>query len=82
MTLQGSHEIKFKFFILQNLFLIMVFFFRFIQWGSCCCSGGNVKDENGHLMDECRDKFVKHPIKTKACKKLAQLPSVIPLYSG
>ncbi|KAI3450128.1 hypothetical protein Pfo_006793 [Paulownia fortunei] len=64
---------------------------RFIEWGACCCSGGNrpenikIKDENGvekHLIAECKDKLIKHPVRTKACKKLAQLPSVIPLYSG
>ncbi|KAL2238487.1 UNVERIFIED_CONTAM: Transcription factor ABORTED MICROSPORES [Sesamum indicum] len=55
-------------------------------------SGGNspeniikVKDENGvekHLIAECKDRLVKHLVGTNACKKLAQLPSVIPLYSG
>ncbi|KAL6522269.1 hypothetical protein OROHE_016822 [Orobanche hederae] len=65
---------------------------RFIEWGSCCCSGGErpevikIKDEirlDKHLVgDECKDKLTKHLIRTKACKKLAQLPSVIPLYSG
>ncbi|KAL0435224.1 UNVERIFIED_CONTAM: Transcription factor ABORTED MICROSPORES [Sesamum radiatum] len=65
---------------------------RFIEWGACCCSGGNrpeniikVKDENGvekNLIAECKDRLVKHLVGTNACKKLAQLPSVIPLYSG
>ncbi|KAL8548852.1 hypothetical protein ACS0TY_007933 [Phlomoides rotata] len=65
-------------------------FFRFIEWGACCCSGGKgilIKDENGvkkqqHLIGGCKDCFVEHPIRTKACRKLAQLPSLIPLYSG
>ncbi|KAL6558501.1 hypothetical protein OROMI_018851 [Orobanche minor] len=62
----------------------------FIEWGSCCCSGGErpevikIKDEislDKHLVgDECKDNYTKHLIRTKACKKLAQLPSVIPLY--
>lgn len=44
-----------------------------------------MKDENGAdngLIDECKDKLIKHSVTTQACKKLAQLPSVIPLYSG
>ncbi|GFP91173.1 transcription factor bhlh90 [Phtheirospermum japonicum] len=65
---------------------------RFIEWGACCCGGGNrgediirIKGENdleSCLGGECRDKVIKHMIRTKACKKLALLPSVIPLYSG
>ncbi|PIN06233.1 bHLHZip transcription factor BIGMAX [Handroanthus impetiginosus] len=64
---------------------------RFIEWVTCCCSGGNkaeiikTTDEDDlerHLIVECKDKFVKHPVRTKACKKVAELPSVIPLYSG
>ncbi|KAK6163981.1 hypothetical protein DH2020_000845 [Rehmannia glutinosa] len=64
---------------------------RFIEWGACCCSGGNrpedikIKDENGlekHLIDECKDEVFKHLVRSKGCKKLAQLPSAIPLYSG
>ncbi|XP_051142108.1 transcription factor bHLH90-like isoform X2 [Andrographis paniculata] len=59
---------------------------RFIQWGACCCSGANrvEKDENGGVKEECccRDQIVKHSIQTKACRRLALLPSVIPLYSG
>ncbi|KAL3625743.1 hypothetical protein CASFOL_030272 [Castilleja foliolosa] len=65
---------------------------RFIEWGACCCGGGNrvdqgvkIKDENdleACLGGECRDKAIKHMISTKACKKLALLPYVIPLYSG
>ncbi|KAH6837134.1 hypothetical protein C2S53_018232 [Perilla frutescens var. hirtella] len=59
---------------------------RFIEWGACCCSGGRrgvgmkIKGEN--FVDECKDKVIKHPVTSNACKKLAQLPSVIPLYSG
>ncbi|KAG8388872.1 hypothetical protein BUALT_Bualt02G0170200 [Buddleja alternifolia] len=66
---------------------------RFIEWGACCCSGGKrpqkikIKEENGvekqkHLIAECKDRLIKHPIRTKACEALARLPSAIPLYSG
>lgn len=65
---------------------------RFIQWGACCCSGGNevgkhilrIKTENSHLcvVDECKDQLIKNPVRTHACKSLAKLPDAIPLYSG
>ncbi|KAL2488361.1 transcription factor bHLH [Forsythia ovata] len=63
---------------------------RFIEWGACCCSGGNgehfkMKEEIGvekHLIIECKDTRNKHPIRTKACRALAQFPSSIGLYSG
>lgn len=65
-------------------------FFRFIEWIGCCCSGGvdgdeNVKEEPGeehHASPPCRDVHVEHPMRTKACQALAQLPSSMPLYSG
>lgn len=51
----------------------------------CCCGGGygpcaNVKDEEG--AQPCRDGFLEHCIKTKACEALSQLPDSMPLYSG
>ncbi|KAH0991669.1 hypothetical protein GBA52_003152 [Prunus armeniaca] len=63
---------------------------RFIEMMGCCCGGGyeydsvNVKEEEGesHSAKLCRDGFLKHPIRTKACEALAQLPSSMPLYSG
>ncbi|XP_030961162.1 transcription factor bHLH90 [Quercus lobata] len=63
---------------------------RFIEWMGCCCSGGyrfvaNVKEERGvehHLSPLCKDGHFQHPISTKACEALAQLPSSMPLYSG
>lgn len=85
MTLPGSitHQFNYVFFFFP---LNFIFFFRFIQWGTCCCSGAEhfkLKEENGlQKSGWCRDEFVKHPVNTLACKKLANLPSVIPLYSG
>ncbi|XP_041013604.1 transcription factor bHLH90 [Juglans microcarpa x Juglans regia] len=63
---------------------------RFIEWIGCCCSGGvdgdeNVKEEPGeehHSSPLCRDVHFEHPMRTKACQALAQLPSSMPLYSG
>ncbi|KAL1545063.1 transcription factor bHLH90-like isoform X1 [Salvia divinorum] len=59
---------------------------RFIEWGACCCGGGRrgvgIKIKAENLIDECKDSLIKHPITTNACRKLAQLPSSIPLYSG
>ncbi|CAA2956414.1 transcription factor bHLH90 [Olea europaea subsp. europaea] len=63
---------------------------RFIKWGACCCSGANgghfkMKEETGlekHLIIECKDTRNKHPVRTKACRALAQFPSSIGLYSG
>ncbi|KAL7152052.1 hypothetical protein ABFS83_04G072100 [Erythranthe nasuta] len=63
---------------------------RFIEWGSCFCSGAEIKikDEKGlqkkqFSFGECRDyKLIKHPIRTLSCSYLAKLPPVIPLYSG
>ncbi|CAK9148339.1 unnamed protein product [Ilex paraguariensis] len=63
---------------------------RFIEWMDCCCGGGsgdhvNVTEENcveKHLLPLCRDGYIKHPIRTKACEALASLPSSIPVYSG
>ncbi|XP_008221870.1 PREDICTED: transcription factor bHLH90 [Prunus mume] len=63
---------------------------RFIEMMGCCCGGGyeydcvNVKEEEGesHSAKLCRDGFLKHPIRTKACEALSQLPSSMPLYSG
>lgn len=68
-------------------FLNLFFFFRFIEWGECCCSGGRrdvgvgIKIKGEDLV-ECKDTLVKHPVRSDACKKLAELPSTIPLYSG
>lgn len=63
--------------------------YSFIEWRGCCCSGGNwlenVKEESGkdpYLFAQCRDGHAKHPIRTKACEKLAKFPLSIPLYSG
>ncbi|KAL5552881.1 hypothetical protein UlMin_040282 [Ulmus minor] len=60
---------------------------RFIEWMGCCCSGAyeceNVKEEKGKdLSLLCRDVYLKHPVKTKACETLAKLPAFMPLYSG
>ncbi|KAG7974812.1 hypothetical protein I3843_06G066300 [Carya illinoinensis] len=63
---------------------------RFIEWIGCCCSGGvdrdkNMKEEPGeehHSSPLCRDVHFEHPMRTKACQALAQLPSSMPLYSG
>ncbi|XP_042038639.1 transcription factor bHLH90-like isoform X2 [Salvia splendens] len=59
---------------------------RFIEWGACCCSSGRsgdgVKIMGVNLIDECKDSLIKHPITSNACRKLAHLPSAIPLYSG
>ncbi|PON35919.1 Basic helix-loop-helix transcription factor [Parasponia andersonii] len=62
---------------------------RFIEWMGCCCRGsidcGNVKEEKSeenHLNPLCRDDYMKHLVRTKACKELAQLPTYMPLYSG
>ncbi|XP_052114468.1 transcription factor bHLH90 [Arachis duranensis] len=70
----------------------------FIEWLGCCCSGScgesiedakKLKDEE---MDEkqndidsssiCKDAHFQHPIRTKACKALYQLPFAMSLYSG
>nr|XP_004298568.2 PREDICTED: transcription factor bHLH90 [Fragaria vesca subsp. vesca] len=58
---------------------------RFIKMVGCCCGGGydycaNVKEEEGAQV--CRDGYLEHRIKTKACVALAQLPDSMPLYSG
>ncbi|KAL1552882.1 transcription factor bHLH90-like isoform X1 [Salvia divinorum] len=59
---------------------------RFIEWAACCCSSGRrgdgVKIMGANLIDECKDSLIKHPIASNACRKLAHLPSAIPLYSG
>ncbi|XP_061990762.1 transcription factor bHLH90 [Rosa rugosa] len=58
---------------------------RFIEMVGCCCGGGydycaNVKEEEGAQL--CRDGYLEHRSKTKACEALAQLPDSMPLYSG
>ncbi|XP_073014983.1 transcription factor bHLH90-like [Primulina eburnea] len=63
---------------------------RFIEWGSCCCSGADRVLENIEFVDggsglernECKDTCFKHLVRTKACQALARLPSYLPLYSG
>lgn len=70
----------------------LFFFFRFIKWIGCCCSGSshgvckNVKEETDELELNtpylCKDTYVKHSVRTKACEKLAVIPSSLPLYPG
>ncbi|XP_054823606.1 transcription factor ABORTED MICROSPORES isoform X2 [Prosopis cineraria] len=61
---------------------------RFIEWMDCCCVGGyrgsnEVKtEEECRLNRRCRDTHYQHPVRTKACEALAQLPYTMPLYSG
>ncbi|XP_068462841.1 transcription factor bHLH90 isoform X2 [Phaseolus vulgaris] len=65
---------------------------RFIEWIGCCCRGScsvNLgvmsKEEKGevcHLAPICRDKYLQHHVRTKACEALAQLPFALSLYSG
>ncbi|KAK7386881.1 hypothetical protein VNO78_27228 [Psophocarpus tetragonolobus] len=66
---------------------------RFIEWIGCCCRGScsvNIdlvksKEEKGevcHLAPVCRDNYLQHPVGTKACEALAQLPFALSLYSG
>jgi len=43
------------------------------------------KEEKGevcHLAPICRDKYLQHHVRTKACEALAQLPFALSLYSG
>ncbi|XP_023733905.1 transcription factor ABORTED MICROSPORES [Lactuca sativa] len=64
----------------------------FIKWIGCCCSGSshgvckNVKEETDELELNtpylCKDTYVKHSVRTKACEKLAVIPSSLPLYPG
>ncbi|CAH1414974.1 unnamed protein product [Lactuca virosa] len=64
---------------------------RYIEWTGCCCNGSqgvcrNVKEEidatKQHFPQLCRDTYIKHSLKTKACEKLAKIPFHLPLYSG
>ncbi|CAA0805960.1 Transcription factor bHLH90 [Striga hermonthica] len=59
---------------------------RFIEWGACCCGHVNEPEDDIELEarwgGECRDKLIKHPIRAKACQRLARLPSAFSLYSG
>ncbi|CAJ1940127.1 unnamed protein product [Sphenostylis stenocarpa] len=66
---------------------------RFIEWIGCCCRGScsmntgvvKSKEENGkvcHLAPVCRDNYLQHHVRTKACEALAQLPFALSLYSG
>lgn len=62
----------------------------------CCCGGGGgvadvhnniVKDERSddvqpHIFPICKDIYVPHLAKTKACEALAKYPASMPLYSG
>ncbi|XP_074341362.1 transcription factor bHLH90 [Apium graveolens] len=67
----------------------------FIKWVDCCCGGGGgvadglniVKDERSddvkpHIFPICKDIYVPHLAKTKACEALAKYPDSMPLYSG
>ncbi|KAK7317616.1 hypothetical protein RJT34_02005 [Clitoria ternatea] len=66
---------------------------RFIEWLGCCCRGScsvntdEVKPkvemgELNHLLPLCRDTHFQHPVRSKACEALAQLPFALSLYSG
>ncbi|KAL4570195.1 hypothetical protein LXL04_025846 [Taraxacum kok-saghyz] len=64
---------------------------RYIEWSWCCCNGSrgvcrNVKEEidatKQHFPQLCRDTYVNHSLRTKACEKLATIPFHLPLYSG
>ncbi|KAI4314331.1 hypothetical protein L6164_027250 [Bauhinia variegata] len=63
---------------------------RFIEWMGCCCMGagrgdnerGKTKEEKGVEYSICRDSFYQHPVRTKACEAIAQLPYTMSLYSG
>uniref|UniRef100_A0A7N0TF04 BHLH domain-containing protein n=1 Tax=Kalanchoe fedtschenkoi TaxID=63787 RepID=A0A7N0TF04_KALFE len=64
---------------------------RYVEFVDCCCAGGYVSgdvkleksgDQNGVASPVCRDVHVEHPIRTKACETLAQIPAALPLYSG
>ncbi|XP_038692261.1 transcription factor bHLH90 isoform X2 [Tripterygium wilfordii] len=61
---------------------------RFIEWVGCCCGGVCVnvkeekKEEEQHLVPLCRDAYIQHPIRTRACEALAHFPSFMSLYSG
>ncbi|KAL4574062.1 hypothetical protein LXL04_020884 [Taraxacum kok-saghyz] len=63
----------------------------YIEWIGCCCSGShgvckNVKEENDEIELNvpylCKDTYVKHTVRTKACEKLAVIPCSLPLYPG
>ncbi|QCD82286.1 transcription factor MYC2 [Vigna unguiculata] len=65
---------------------------RFIEWIGCCCRGScsmnigvEAKEEKGEecrLAPICRDDYLQHHVRTKACEALAQLPFALSLYSG
>ncbi|KAK1438209.1 hypothetical protein QVD17_04015 [Tagetes erecta] len=65
---------------------------RYIEWIGCCCNGSspsvcrNVKEEidatKHQLSSLCRDTYIKHSVNSNACKKLANTPFHLPLYSG
>ncbi|RZB51970.1 Transcription factor bHLH90 [Glycine soja] len=65
---------------------------RFIEWVGCCCSGSCIdvvkpeeeKAEVCNMAPICRDDHFhfQHPVRTKACEALAQLPFALSLYSG
>lgn len=40
------------------------------------------KGEECHLSPICRDNYLQHHVRTKACEALAQLPFALSLYSG
>lgn len=72
-----------------NLLCWLNVFCRFIEWMGCCCSGGC--DRNDIIVNEeksdklkllCRDNYLKHSVRTKACESLSQFPCSMPLYSG
>ncbi|GMH01606.1 hypothetical protein Nepgr_003445 [Nepenthes gracilis] len=52
-----------------------------LKWMGCCCCAG--KEERGRQLSIlCRDTFIPHPARKKACEALAKLPSSLPLCSG
>ncbi|XP_028215002.1 transcription factor bHLH90-like [Glycine soja] len=65
---------------------------EFIEWVGCCCSGSCIdvvkpeeeKAEVCNMAPICRDDHFhfQHPVRTKACEALAQLPFALSLYSG
>ncbi|KAF8399705.1 hypothetical protein HHK36_015575 [Tetracentron sinense] len=59
---------------------------RYIEWMGCCCGGAesaNTKEgADQHVFPTCRDEAFRHPVRTKACVALANLPCCLPLNSG
>ncbi|KAL5725135.1 hypothetical protein ACHQM5_008315 [Ranunculus cassubicifolius] len=58
---------------------------RFIEMIGCCCCGGVEETQHNGLdnsLQLCRDIVCPHPMRTKACNALANLPASIPLSFG